>query len=355
MLFVNRYNLTGGGTLGLPSLSCYDYNGNYILFRLQEECVIRLTVTTAATAQVSVVVGGETVSGIVSFAVSNVQYFVLNDLFRALFVKTFPTSTTFSGITGVLTVELFTASGTSLGTTSQAIYVCDSGGVQSAGVDGLSHNFPDTFLFASGVAFGSYNYFTLRAVGGLVEVITESQTGNVMETYTRPRADTASISGRAAWRQAPSTCPALITGGDSGGDQVSATPIFWDDGCGTDSVPVVWWSSVDGGYKTRVAKIRNLSDRTAGSSDVLQLFTRSAVKETVLGVALRFERLTLNDYAYYRDILSSGEVYVLASVMTATGAADEKIPVVVHGDYPTAAVGGVDLDFSVELTSISNL
>lgn len=339
----------------MPSLSCYDDNGNYILFRMQEECVIRLTATTAATAQVRVVVSGETVSGTVSFAVSKTQYFVLNDLFRALFAKTFPTTTAVSGISGLLVVEQFNSSGTSLGTTSNTIVVCDSGGVQPAGVEGLSHNFPDTFLFAPGSAFGGYNYYTVRAVGGLVEVIKESKTGYVMETYTQTNDDTASISGRALWSATPASCPAVIIGADSNGDQVAKADIFWADGCGTDSVPVVWWSSVDGGYKTRVAKIRTLSDRTAGSSDFLQLFTRNAAKEAVLGLSLRFERLTLNDYAYYRDILSSGEVYVMANVMTVSGAAVERVPVVVRGDYPTANVAGVDLDFTVELANISNL
>lgn len=355
MVFSDRYNLIGGGKLGLPVLSCYDDNGSYILFRMQDECVIRLTTTAAASATVDVISGLESVSGDVSFAYSNVQYFVLNDLFRAMFVKTFPTAMTLSGMSGAIRVTQYDSSGNSLGVTSASIFVCDSGGVQPAGVDGLSHNFPDTFLFASGSVFGGYNYYTVRAVGGLVEVVKESYSGYVMETYTRTNDDTASISGRALWSVTPASCPAVITGGDSNGDQVGAAHIFWDDSCGTDTVPVVWWSSVDGGYKTRVAKIRTYSDRAVGSSDFLHMFTRSAAKEAVLGMALRFERLTLNDYAYYRDILSSGEVYVMANVMTVSGASVEKVPVVVRGDYPTANVAGVDLDFTVELANISNL
>ncbi len=350
MNFTDRYTLADGGYLGLPQLSCYDgAGGAYILFYMQNRCVVRLTKGTMDYAVVSLAfVGGQTVDINVLFVVGSVAYIPLTDVFAANYIKYSPLTLSSVEQTATMTVECFTSADVSIGATTYNLRIADVGGVTSYAVGSpFAHVLPETFVFRRLPNYDERNYLSLRMMCGARTVEVMNGRGNVMDAFSSA-ADGGSVGTSLVWNPNYNNRAAFVHVLDMLSDELELSTVEWRDGCNSDSVLLTWWSSADGGYKTRVAEIDGVSDRVTGVADYTRMFDARQEKTASHALAVSFPRLSLRDYEYYKDILSSGEVYVIEEVTRADGYKVARIPVTVSGEYPSDVRGdGISVEFSV--------
>ena len=350
MNFTDRYTLADGGYLGLPQLSCYDgAGGSYILFYMQNSCVLRLTKGTMDYAVVSLAfAGGQTVDINVLFVVGSVAYIPLTDVFAANYIKWSSLNLAPIAQTATMTVECFTAADVSIGATTYNLRIADVGGVTSYTFGSpFSHVLPETFVFRRLPNYDELNHFVLRMLCGARTVEVLNGGGSVIDSFSSS-ADGGTVGRSIAWNANPNNRAAFVRVLDALSNELELSTVEWRDGCNSDSVLLTWWSSADGGYKTRVAEIDGVSDRVTDVADYTRMFDARQDKTASHALEVSFPRLSFRDYAYYKDILSSGEVYVIEEVTRADGYKVARIPVTVSGEYPTDVRGdGISVEFSV--------
>ena len=336
------------GYLGIPRLSCVYNASTGIVWRAQNPCVLRLKYgnnTTTDYAVVTTTISGNSVQVTVAMNVGWTMYVPLNETFLSLFDRVKNNSLTLSGVTGTLVVEEYDSTGTLLNTLSYNITVCDSGGVPPVDVyQSYAHVLPDTFLFPSPAQFKRHCFLTARFIGGVDELDIRNALGVSISNYTRTAADTVSASRYVLGMTAPATMVAL----SSGGEQETARIVF-QPMCDGQQVFLMWWSPVDGGWKSRIADAMGLADSIARTLDYRKLYTDLLGKSASGGLSCRFPSLSERDYAYYRDILMSDEVYLVTPVDDYLLSGDvNAVPVRIEGDFPANVRNrSKDVDFNV--------
>jgi hypothetical protein len=354
MKFSDRYTLADGGYIGLPLLSCNDIGSGHVVFFMQNPCVIRLIAGTMASAIVSInFPSGEIVTAEVGFGTSKTQYFPLNDVFFANYVKKSPPTLADILTTATMSFGCYDSAGNEIGTSVINISIADVGGLLQWHADRpFEHLLPDTFVFSRAVGYGQ-NAIVVRIAGTAETVAVFDANNAIMDVATSQTNSGIPYGSAVAWNVNPYSRAGYVRLLDGNGDPLAESRIIWAEECQSDSVLMRWWSSVDGGYKARVAKIRRSSDRISATAEYSRMFTPSASKSAVGGFVAVFERLTPKDFEYYKDILSSGDVCIVTETNDGQGYAVSRIPVIVGGDYPTAdAVSDVDLEFTVNYKNI---
>lgn len=132
--------------------------------------------------------------------------------------------------------------------------------------------------------------------------------------------------------------------------------IKWET-CLNDKIFLYWWSSVDGGWKCRLADIVSGAGNINSRTEYTQMFKQHVGKVTSLGYEVSFSQLTFNDYEYYKDILTSDSVYIQRNGVGTTGFADSiSVPVKVDGgDFTIGKYEKKDLIFTIYRSEINNI
>lgn len=355
MEFLDVKYLAGGGMLGVPVLGAHYVNPNDLSLRLQNEIVLRVTGDASdAYCVATITIGGESVAVTLRFNLSATQYLVLNDILAALFQRSLVTTLQLVGNSGTLVLETFNSSDVSRGTDSVTLKVYDSGGYPETTTGyPFAHLLPESFRFLKVV--NNNACMVVRCIEGARTFTVYNSGGTALQTFTHTAVDGASVGAQLKWSATPSSVPSYVVAKDGNGAELERARVEFSDGCGTDEVQLTWWSNVDGGYKSRAAKVRKDSRRVVTSQDWLQMFDRQKGARSVGGLSLAFENLTPRDIRYYCDILTSDYVFVNASFMASMGNF-LRVPVVVRGDFPVFdAVRAVDLPFDIEFMHTDNI
>ena len=127
--------------------------------------------------------------------------------------------------------------------------------------------------------------------------------------------------------------------------------------CLDDKVFLKWWSVEDGIWKTRVADVVGEGVAIDNTDNYMRDFEDRQAKASTAFVSARFDNLTERDYCYYRDLLTSDEVYIIATADTAELTGElSSIRVTVDGDIPTAKQSRrTNIDFNINYANFSEL
>lgn len=355
MDFLDLKYLTGGAVVGFPVFGAHYVNPDDLSLRLQSDLVIRIVGDASdAYCVATVTIGGESVAVTLRFNVSATQYLVLNDILAALYQRSLVSTLQLVGSSGTLVLETFNSSDVSRGSDTIRIKVYDSGGYpESTNGYPFAHLLPDTFRFLK--VANNNACMVVRCIQGAKSFSVHNASGTALQTFTHTAVDGASVGTQLKWNASPSYVPAYVVAKDGNGTEIERARVEFSDGCGTDEVQLTWWSNIDGGYKSRAAKVRRDSRRVVASQDWLQMFSTQKGARSVGGLSLVFENLTPRDMRYYCDILTSDFVFVNASFMASVGTY-LRAPVVVRGDFPTFdAVRAVDLPFDIDFIKTDNI
>lgn len=127
--------------------------------------------------------------------------------------------------------------------------------------------------------------------------------------------------------------------------------------CLTDKLVLTWWSAEDGIYKSRVADVAGAGAEQGNEVDYIRDFENRTAKDFSVFASARFASLSPRDYEYYRDLLTSDEVWLIAPIDTADEVAGiTRMPVMIDGEIPKSkTVGRTDIEFDVIYNQYSEL
>lgn len=355
MEFLDVKYLAGGGTFGIPMFGAHYTNPSDMVLRIENDLVLRVVGNASdAYCVATLTVGAETVAVTLRFNVSKTQYLPVNDILAALFQRSLVTTLQLVGTSGTLVLETFDSSDVSRGSDSLTLKIYDSGGYPETTTGyPFAQLLPESFRFLKVV--NNNACMVVRCIEGARTFTVYNSSGTALQTFTHTAVDGASVGAQLKWSATPSSVPSYVVAKDGNGMELERARVEFSDGCGTDEVQLTWWSNVDGGYKSRAAKVRRDSRRVVSSQDWLQMFSTQKGARSAGGLSVVFENLTPRDMRYYCDILTSDYVFVNASFMASVGSF-LRVPVVVRGDFPTFdAVRAVDLPFDIEFLHTDNI
>lgn len=278
-------------------------------------------------------------------------YVPLNDVLAAEFDRVLNSTMALSGVYGTIEYYAIDSDGNILDQGSFIANVCDCTGLRSGySGGGFDHLLPDTFRFPTSPMYREYDYIGCRLTHGvnLVELVSG---GNTYSYYQRT-ADGRAIGCNLNLKGTPSV---LRVYEDT--DTLLQEAYFDLVDCLDDKVFLKWWSCEDGIWKTRVADIVGEGVAIEGTDDYMRDFADRQAKTSTAFVSARFDSLSSRDFCYYRDLLTSDEVYVIAPADTAELTAElSAIRVTIEGDIPTAKQNRrTTIDFNINYANFSEL
>lgn len=347
-----------GGTLSVPSLTTAylpspvdEYN-----FFLQSRCYLLAEGQTAAKLRVTFGFSGEYTVWNVYPDVNGVAYIPLNDLFAYFFHRQSLDTIGLVNVYGNITVEAVADDGTvndSVNFTAN-IYDCTGlrGGYPAAG---FSHLLPDTFRVPAAIAYNEFVNVGCRLTRG-VNLVELSSGGNTYQ-YWKTEAGGEAVGVNLKSKGVPSYLRAYEDSNTPDPSALVGEARFELVECMDDKLLLTWWSVEDGIYKSRVADIAGSGANQLQAVDYIHDFEDRTAKDADVYASARFANLSQRDYEYYRDLLMSDEVYVIAPVDTADGLAEiRRVPVQIDGSLPQGKlVQPTTIDFNIIFNQYSEL
>ena len=283
-------------------------------------------------------------------------YAPLNDVLAAYFERPNNNTLGFSGMDGIIDMYAIDTDGNILDTFGiGALMVCDCTGLRS-GYNiggGFDHLLPDTFRLPASLSFNNFAYIGCRLTHGvnLVELVSGGNTYSYFQ---------ASADGRAVCCNLKSKGVPSVVRAYEDTDSLIQEARFEREDCMDDKLLLLWWSVEDGIWKSRLADITGDGVDDINTTDYMRDFDNRQSKGSTTYVAAKFANLTSNDYCYYRDLLTSDEVYVVASVDTAgygnDGAVITPVPVTISGTPPETRYNRrVNITFNINYSNFSEL
>lgn len=279
-------------------------------------------------------------------------YAPLNDVLAAEFDRVQNTTLTLSGIYGNIEYYAIDDDGNILDQGGIIANVCDCTGLRS-GYNiggGFDHLLPDTFRLPASLSFNDFAYIGCRLTHGvnLVELVSG---GNTYSHYQ------ATADGRAIGCNLKSKGVPSVVRAYEDTDTLINEAFFELETCLDDKLFIRWWSVEDGIWKTRLADVAGESAEISGTTDYIRDFQDMQAKSAVTSVVAEFPNLSPRDYSYYRDLMYSDEVYIVAGADTADNLNEVVcIPVTISGSVPEIKANRrTTIKFNVNYNKFSEL
>lgn len=278
-------------------------------------------------------------------------YAPLNDVLEAEFDRVRNNTLTLSGIYGNIDYYAIDDDGNILDQDGIIANVCDCTGLRSGYSGGkFDHLLPDTFRLPSSPLYRQDSYIGCRLTHGvnLVELVSGGNTYSHFQRFSDGRAVGCNMKLKGV--------PSVVRVYEDTDTLLQEARFDLVD-CLDDKIFLKWWSCEDGIWKTRVADIAGEGVAINGTDDYMRDFADRQAKTSTAFVAARFDSLSSRDYCYYRDLLTSDEVYIIATADTADTTGDlSAIRVTIDGDIPAARQNRrTTIEFNINYANFSEL
>lgn len=344
-----------GGKVLVPTLTT-GYSpapDNEYVFFLQSRCrVVFQEMTAAVRLLIAYNNGMQPVEMTLYPDINGNIYAPLNDVLAAYFERPNNDTLGFSGMDGIIDMFAIDNDGNILDTFGiGALMVCDCAALRSGYAGGgFDHLLPDTFRLPSNLLYNEDDYVGCRLTHGvnLVELVSGGNTYSHYQAFSDGRA----VGCNLHLKGKPSV---LRVYEDT--DTLMQEAHFELVDCLDDKVFLKWWSCEDGIWKTRVADVVGEGVEINGTDNYTRDFADRQAKTSTAFVAARFDSLSSRDFCYYRDLLTSDEVYIITPADTAELTGElSTIRVTVDGDIPTAKQNKrTTIDFNINYSNFSEL
>lgn len=354
MALMKQIAALDGGTLSVPSLTTAylpsptdEWN-----FFLQSRCYILAEGQTAARLKVSF----DFSVWYVYPDVNGTAYIPLNDIFAYKFQRQSRDTIGLVNIYGNIIVDAVADDGTVNDSVNFNVNIYDCTGLRGGyAASGFDHLLPDTFRVPLSLAYNEYINVGCRLTHGVNLVLLNSGGSDHIYWQQYPGGESVGVNLKSKGH------PAYMRAYE---DSVSPDPsslvgeaLFDLVDCLDDKLILTWWSMEDGFYKSRVADVVGGGSNQLNAIDYIHDFDNRTAKDADTYVAARFANLSQRDYEYYRDLLTSDEVWLIAPVDTADDTAKiTRVPVRIDGTIPRSkTVGRTDIEFDVIFNQYSEL
>jgi hypothetical protein len=279
-------------------------------------------------------------------------YAPLNDVLSAYFDRPDNNILGLSGMDGLIEMFAIDADGNILDQDIiNALMVCDCMALRSGYPGGgFDHLLPETFRLPSSPLYRPDSYIGCRLTHGvnLVELVSGGNTYSHFQRFSDGRAVGCNLSLKGI--------PSVVRVYEDTDTLLQEAHFDLVD-CLDDKIFLKWWSCEDGIWKTRVADIVGEGVEINGTDNYMRDFADMQAKNATAFVAARFDSLTSRDYCYYRDLLTSDEVYIIAPADTAETTGDlSAIRVTIDGDIDTAKQNKrTTIEFNINYSNFSEL
>lgn len=347
-----------GGTLSAPSLTTAylpapveEWN-----FFLQSRCYLLAEGQTCARLAVTFGFGLDFKTWYVYPDVDGDAYIPLNDIFAYHFTRQSLDTIGLVNVYGTVEVKAEDGDGNTLDTVTFTANIYDCTGLRGGyPAAGFSHLLPDTFRVPAAIAYNEFFNVGCRLTRGvnLVELSSGGNTYQYWHTEAGGEAVGVNLKSKGvpvylrAYEDSNTPDPSALVG-EARFDLVD---------CMDDKLLLTWWSVEDGFYKSRVADVAGSGADQTQAVDYIHDFEDRTAKDADAYAAARFATLTQRDYEYYRDLLMSDEVYIIAPVDTADGLAEiRRVPVRIDGSLPQSKlVQPTTIEFNIVFDQYSEL
>lgn len=347
-----------GGTLSVPSLTTAYLPSPVVEwnFFLQSRCYLLAEGQTCARLKVTFDINANLKVWYVYPDVNGVAYIPLNDLFAYFFQRQSRDTIGLVNVYGFIIVEAIADDGTvnDLVNFNANIYDCTGlrGGYSGAG---FGHILPDTFRVPSAPGYNEYVNIGCRLTRSVNLVVLNSGGNDYQYWQQDPGGESVGVNLKSKGKPAYLRVYEGVSVPDP--DELVEEALFELVDCMDDKLLLTWWSVEDGFYKSRVADIVGGGSDQLNAIDYIHDFEDRTAKDADTYVAARFATLTQRDYEYYRDLLMSDEVYVIAPVDTADGLLQiRRVPARIDGSVPQRKEPHpTTIDFNVIFNQYSEL
>lgn len=357
MALMKQIAALDGGTLSVPSLTtaylpnAYEWN-----FFLQSRCYILAEGQTAARLKVSFDFAGELTVWYVYPDVNGTAYIPLNDILAYRFKRQSLDTIGLVRVYGSIDVDAEDDGGNTLDTVGFIANIYDCTGLRGGySGSGFGHILPDTFRVPSAPGYNEYVNIGCRLTRS-VNLVELSSGGN---TYMYWQQDSGGEAVGVNLKSKGKPAYVRVYEGVStpDPDEMVEDARFELVACMDDKLLLTWWSVEDGFYKSRVADVVGGGSNHLNAIDYIRDFQNYTNKDAETYVSSRFENLTQRDFEYYRDLLMSDEVYVIAPLDTADGLLQiRQVPVMIDGNMPQRKEPHpTTIDFNVIFNQYSEL
>lgn len=345
--FIDTYNMTGGGAIGLLVPALMDVDSNILNAYVQEQCVFRFMKanpsTTAAIKLTLTAAGGETVETYISFDRSTTQYYDMTEPLRCWMNR--KTQNLSIGLTFTkfeLEVTEYDANNAEINTTYFTILAYDA-------VEPLDVKFeaclPDTFRMLADASVSSYETACARSIASACKVEILLADGTVQTDYTGVAGDLYTAGWRFVYH--PTNTPAVVRVGVS--PDYETARVDWIK-CSDNMAQLRWWSPLFGGYKSVAVELLSSVASLSGDAAYIRNFDNVFAASMAGGVKARIPLCTMRDVMYYRDIYISDEVEMVWRAGLYSYAKRIKI----DGEVPEIAANGTaDMEMTLRLSEVS--
>lgn len=296
----------GGVALGIPGFVEHGGGRTYYAF-IQSGCQLRVTRgdnSPASYAVITVVSGAQSNGMQVSLAYGGMAYADITELARAGIEHFSPSPDEIEdgSTSGSITVELFRENGTSLGFDElNDVRWCDALAVGAVPWSSRYYTAPDKIRALDDSDFSRLQAFTARAFRAVtaddVQIECLEADGSVVCSEVLPNG-----------------CQPVCVGIDPDIAMIriagQLTRVGWES-CRTDKMLVKWWSCEVGGYKSYLLDVVSPLMSDVNRSSFNSGFEYADIATASVGWLARFPLLSMRDWLYCRDILTSSEVQVL--------------------------------------------
>lgn len=327
-------------------------DSEYVFF-LQSRCRIVLKeMTSAVRMSISYNNGMDPVEITYFPDISGNIYAPLTDILAAYFERANNDTLSLSGMDGVIDIYAIDNGGSILDYFGMILITCDCSALRS-GYNiggGFDHLLPDTFRLPASLSFNEFAYIGCRLTHGvnLVELVSG---GNTYSHYQNT-ADGRAVGCNLKSKGVPSVMRAY-----EDTDTLINEAFFELESCLDDKLFLRWWSVEDGIWKTRLADVAGEAAEISGTTDYIRDFQDMQAKSATTSVIAEFTNLSPRDYSYYRDLMYSDEVYIVAGADTTDNLNEIMcIPVTISGGLPEAkADRRTTMKFNVNYNKFSEL
>lgn len=358
MALMKEISALGGGKLYIPSLTtAYLPSADEYNFFLQSRCYLYADGQTASAAlKLRAEFDLHVTEWMICPDVNGVAYIPLNDLLAYRFVRKSNNAIGLVGVQGTIDITSVDGNGVTIDSVGIIANIYDCAGIRGGySASGFDHLLPDTFRVPLSLNYNEYINVGCRLTHGVNLVLLNSGGNDYQYWQQDPGGESVGVNLKTkghpaymrAYEDAVSPDPASLVG----------EAVFDLVDCLDDKLVLMWWSAEDGIYKTRVADVIGAGAEQGNAVDYIRDFERRTEKDFSVFASARFASLSQRDYEYYRDLLTSDEVWLIAPVDTADDTSEiTRVPVMIDGAIPRGKmVGRTDIDFDIIYNQYSEL
>ena len=343
--------LNGGKVLVPTLITGYSPSpDNEYVFFLQSRCRLVFEDMTSA-VRVIIGISGTPVEMTLYPDLNGNIYAPLNDVLEAEFSRVRNNTLSLSGVYGNIDYYAIDDDGNILDQGGIIANVCDCTGLRSGYSGGkFDHLLPDTFRIPLTLAYDEWCYVGCRLTRGINLV--EIYSGGNIYSYYQNLPDGRAVGCNLKSKGIPESVKVY-----EDTDVLIKEARFELEDCLMDKLLLMWWSVEDGVWKSRLADIIGDGVDDINTTDYTRDFADRQAKDSKTYVSAKFANLTSNDYCYYRDLLTSDEVYVVSAMDTTDNPAIiTPVPVTISGTPPETRYNRrTTIEFNINYSNFSEL